>query len=87
MTELKKYDLEPLESDYRKLTAQNDLAAVSRLKSMLQSIRYDLRMDFEVQMEYRDGMDTPMVMRILRNERDLDRWIAQRFMRLEEFKD
>ena len=85
MPELRKYDLEPLESDYRKLTAQGDRSAAARMKSLLDSIRYDLRMEFEVQMEYRDGFETPMVMRILHNERDLDRWVAQRFIRLEEF--
>lgn len=85
MPEIRRYDLQPLEDDYRKLTAQGDTAAAMRLKTAIGLIRYDLRMGMEVVLEYRDGMDVPMVMRQIHNERDLDRWIAQRFIRLEEF--
>jgi hypothetical protein len=74
-----------LEDEYRKLTAQGDREAVQKLRSLIETIRYDLRMDAEVIMEYRGGFDEPMVMRILRNEKDLDRWIEQRFVRLGEF--
>jgi hypothetical protein len=42
-------------------------------------------MDLEVHMEYSDGMDAPLVMRILRTEKDLDRWVEQRFVRLMEY--
>jgi hypothetical protein len=35
-------------------------------------------------MEYRDGLPEPILMRILRNEKDLDRWVEQRFIRLGE---
>lgn len=79
------YELEVLEDDYRKLTTSGDRAAAARMRGLIESIRYDLRMDEEVIMEYRTGMDEPMVMRILRNERDLDRWVEQRFVRLSEF--
>jgi hypothetical protein len=74
-----------LEDEYRKLTAQGDREAVQKLRSLIETIRYDLRMDAEVIMEYRGGFDEPMVMRILRNEKDLDRWVEQRFVRLGEF--
>lgn len=85
MSNIRRYDLQPLEDDYRKLTALGDLAAGIRVKNVIQALRYDLRMSLEVLMEYRDGMDEPMVMRILKTEKDLDRWVSQRFSRLEEF--
>jgi hypothetical protein len=85
MSSIHHYDLQPIEDDYRKLTAQGDTAAETRMKNTIEALRYDLRMGFEIHMEYRDGMEKPMVMRILRNEKDLDRWVAQRFIRLEEF--
>ncbi len=82
---IRKYDLQPLEDHYRKLTAQDDRSAAEKLKNFLETIRYELRMDAEVIMEYRYGLDEPMVMRILRSEKDLDRWIESRFPRLAEF--
>ena len=85
MNPTRRYDLQPLEDEYRKLTAQRDRYAVQKLRALIETIRYDLRMDAEVIMEYRDGCDEPMVMRILRNEKDLDRWVEQRFIRLAEF--
>lgn len=85
MSNIRRYDLQPLEDDYRKLTALGDSDAGNRLMNILRAVRYDLRMSLEVLMEYRDGMDEPMVMRILKTEKDLDRWISQRFGRLEEF--
>lgn len=81
----RRYELEELEADYRKLTAQGDRAAAGRMYRTIQMYRYDLRMDAEVILEYRTGFDEPMVMRILKNERDLDRWVEQRFPRLAEF--
>lgn len=85
MNSIRRYDLQPLEDEYRKLTAQGDRDAVQKLRAIIETIRYDLRMDAEVIMEYRDGFDEPMIMRILRNEKDLDRWVEQRFIRLAEF--
>lgn len=85
MSNIRRYDLQPLEDDYRKLTAQGDQEAGIRVKNAIQTLRYDLRMSMEILMEYRDGMDEPMVMRIIKNEKDLDRWVSQRFSRLEEF--
>ena len=85
MSNIRRYDLQPLEDDYRKLTAQGDLEAGIRVKNVIQALRYDLRMSLEILMEYRDGMEEPMVMRILKTEKDLDRWVSQRFSRLEEF--
>ena len=85
MTFVQRYDLEELENDYRNLTAKGDREAALRMKSFLDTIRYDLRMEMEVILEYRSGMEKPLVMRILRNEKDLDRWVAQRFVRLGEF--
>ncbi len=87
MAQQRKYDLQELESDYRKLTTSNDLDAAKRMRSVLANIRYDLSNDTEVIMEYREGMSPAMVMRILRNEKDLDRWVDQRFIRLKEFND
>lgn len=82
-----RYDLQPLEDDYRSLTALDDKNAAERLKNFLETVRYELRMDTEVIFEYRHDADEPMVMRILKNEKDLDRWIESRFMRLAEFFD
>jgi hypothetical protein len=81
----RRYDLQPLEDEYRKLTAQGSIESAQKLRSTIETIRYDLRMDSEVIMEYRDGLEEPLVMRILRNEKDLDRWVEQRFVRLAEF--
>jgi hypothetical protein len=86
MQETRRYDLQELETDYREMTARNDLSAKARVKSIIATIRYDLRMGIQVIMEYRDGFDEPMIMRQLEQERDLDRWISQRFIRLEEFE-
>lgn len=85
MNPIRRYDLQPLEDEYRKLTAQGNIEAVQKLRSMIENIRYDLRMDSEVMMEYRSGFEEPMIMRILRSEKDLDRWVEQRFIRLAEF--
>lgn len=80
-----RYDLQPLEDDYRSLTALDDKNAAERLKNFLATVRYELRMDTEVIFEYRHDAQEPMVMRILKNEKDLDRWIEARFIRLAEF--
>lgn len=87
MGETRKYDLQELETQYRNLTTNGDTEAAQRMRSIIANIRYDLTNDCEVIMEYRDGFDTPMVMRILRNEKDLLRWVEQRFIRLREFND
>jgi hypothetical protein len=81
----RRYELEELEGDYRKLTALGDRNAAGRIHGMIESFRYDLRMEAEVVLEYRHGLDEPLIMRVLRTEKDLDRWLAQRFPRLEEF--
>jgi hypothetical protein len=78
--------LQPLEEDYRKLTAMGNLEAVARMKVLIETVRYELRMDAEVIFEYRDGLPEPMVMRILKTEKDLDRWVESRFIRLGEFE-
>lgn len=82
---VQRYDLQPLEDDYRSLTARDDRSAALRMKNFLETVRYELRMDTEVIFEYRHDADEPMVMRILKNEKDLDRWIESRFIRLSEF--
>lgn len=87
MAETRKYDLNELESHYRKLTTHGDTDAGKKMRSILANIRYDLENDTEVIMEYREGMEPAMVMRILRNEKDLERWIEQKFTRLKEFND
>lgn len=80
----RRYDLQPLEDEYRNFAANGDVSAAERLKKMIASIRYELRMDDDVIVEYRSGFDEPMVMRILKNEKDLDKWVEQRFTRLSE---
>ena len=80
----RRYDLQPFEDEYRTFAANGDISASERLKKMLDSIRYELRMDDDVIVEYRSGFDEPMVMRILKNEKDLDKWAEQRFTRLSE---
>jgi hypothetical protein len=85
MGEIRRYDLQTLEDDYRKLTAMGNRDAAERIKNFLGTVRYELRMDMEVIFEYRQEDHEPMVMRILKNEKDLDRWIESRFMRLAEF--
>ena len=80
----RRYDLQPLEDEYRNFTAKGDISAVVRLRAMLANIRYDLRMDDDVIIEYRAGFDEPMVMRIIKTEKDLERWVEQRFVRLSE---
>lgn len=69
MIEIRRYDLQPLEDDYRQLTAMGNLDAVARIKVLFATVRYELRMDAEVIFEYRDGLDEPMVMRILKSEK------------------
>lgn len=85
MSEIRKYDLQDLETEYRKLTTQNDREAAARMRSMLALLRYDVNNETEVHMEYRDGLPEPILMRIIRTEKDLDRWVEQRFVRLGEF--
>ncbi|MCX6312702.1 MAG: hypothetical protein NT084_13850 [Bacteroidetes bacterium] len=85
MSEIRHYDLQLLEDDYRELTARGNLDAAERMKVLIATVRYELRMDAEVIFEYRHGLDEPMVMRILKNEKDLDRWVESRFIRLSEF--
>lgn len=85
MAQTRKYDLSELEAEYRKLTTNGDVDAANRMKSILANIRYDLANNTEVVMEYREGMEPALIMRILRTEKDLDRWVGQRFIRLSEF--
>lgn len=85
MSEIRKYDLQDLETEYRKLTAQNDVEAAAKMRSIIALLRYDVNNETEVHMEYRDGLAEPILMRIIRTEKDLDRWVEQRFIRLAEF--
>jgi hypothetical protein len=85
MAELRRYDLQTLEDDYRKLTALGNKDSAESIKNFLGTVRYELRMGMEVIFEYRNDVDNPMIMRILKNEKDLDRWIESRFIRLGEF--
>lgn len=85
MSEIRKYDLQELETEYRKLTTQNDVDAAARMRSIIALLRYDVNNETEVHMEYRDGLVEPILMRIIRTEKDLDRWVEQRFVRLAEF--
>ncbi len=82
MIETRHYDLQLLEDDYRNFSALGNEDAAERMKVLIATVRYELRMDAEVIFEYRDGLDEPMVMRILKNEKDLDRWVESRFIRL-----
>ena len=84
MSDVKKYDLNELEAEYRRFTTNGDPEAVAKMKSILAVVRYDLSNESVVHMEYRDGLPEPILMRILRNEKDLDRWVEQRFIRLGE---
>ena len=84
MPETRKYDLEELEHQYRQFTTHGDAEAAQRMRTIIASIRYDLSNDHDVHMEYRSGLETPLLMRILRTEKDLERWIEQRFVRLGE---
>jgi len=86
MKEIRRYDLQMLEDDYRRLTALGNLDVLEKIKNFLGTVRYELRMDMEVIFEYRNDVENPMVMRVLKNEKDLDRWIDSKFTRLEEFK-
>jgi hypothetical protein len=85
MSQVRKYNLEELEQHYRRLTTQGDIESAQRMQSIIANIRYDLANKQEVFMEYTEGMDTPLVMRILKTEKDLDRWVEQRFIRLGEY--
>lgn len=85
MSEIRKYDLEELESEYRKLTTNGDTEAIAKMRSIFALLRYDLTNEMEVHMEYRGGNHEPILMRILRTEKDLDRWVEQRFIRLAEY--
>lgn len=85
MPEIRKYDLQELETEYRKLTTQNDREAAARMRSIIALLRYDVNNETTVHMEYRDGLPEPILMRILHTEKDLDRWVEQRFVRLQEF--
>lgn len=85
MNPIRKYELQDLETEYRKLTTQGDREAAARMRSIIALLRYDLTNETEVHMEYRDGLQEPILMRIMRNEKDLDRWVEQRFVRLSEF--
>ena len=81
----KKYELELLEDEYRELTTNSNLDSAARMRTILAHIRYDLANELEVHMQYQQGLDEPILMRILRTEKDLDRWVEQRFVRLSEF--
>jgi hypothetical protein len=87
VAEIRKYDLQVLETEYRKLTALSDLSALEKIRSILAMLRYDVNNNAIVHMEYRDGLPEPILMRIIYNEKDLDRWVEQRFVRLSEFQD
>lgn len=85
VAEIRKYDLQVLESEYRRLTASGDLGALEKMRSILAMLRYDVNNGSTVHMEYQDGLPEPILMRIIRNEKDLDRWVEQRFVRLNEY--
>ena len=86
MNEIRRYDLQPLEDDYRQLTTSGNVDSLERIRKILGTVRYELRMDMEIVFEYRNDIENPMVMRVLKTEKDLDRWLESRFVRLEEFK-
>ncbi|MCA6363442.1 MAG: hypothetical protein IM638_10420 [Bacteroidetes bacterium] len=77
-------DLAQLEDDYRQAFTRNDAGALQRLQAAISTMRYELRMDNTLQLEYPNPDDEPLVMRIIQNEKDLDRWLGQRFIRLTE---
>lgn len=79
-----RHDLNRLEDDYRLAFTRNDASALQRLQAAISTMRYELRMDNTLQIEYPNHDDEPLVMRILQNEKDLDRWLGQRFIRLAE---
>ncbi|MFN8711211.1 MAG: hypothetical protein ACK5Z2_00060 [Bacteroidota bacterium] len=78
-------DLAQLEDDYRLAFTRDDANALQRLKAAISSMRYELRMDATIQLEYPND-DEPLVMRIISTEKDLERWIGQRFIRLTELE-
>lgn len=85
VAEIRKYDLQVLESEYRKLNANGDIGALEKMRSIIAMLRYDVNNETIVHMEYRDGLPEPILMRIIYNEKDLDRWVEQRFVRLSEY--
>lgn len=74
-----------LETEYRRLTTNGDMGALEKMRSIIAMLRYDVNNETVVHMEYRDGLPEPILMRIIHTEKDLDRWVEQRFMRLQEF--
>jgi hypothetical protein len=78
-------DLAQLEDDYRLAFTRDDATALQRLKAAIETMRYELRMDTTIQLEYPND-DEPLVMRIISTEKDLERWIGQRFLRLTELE-
>jgi hypothetical protein len=77
-------DLENLEEWYRFYTTQHNIEARAKLVSALDRLRYEIRMGANVHLEYTTGMPEPMLMRVLQNEKDLERWVESRFIRLTE---
>jgi hypothetical protein len=79
-----RHDLNRLEDDYRLAFTRNDAGALQRLQAAISTMRYELRMDNILQLEYPNPDNEPLVMRIIQNEKDFDRWLGQRFIRLTE---
>jgi hypothetical protein len=77
-----RHNLNQLEDDYRQAFTRNDASALNRLQATLATMRYELRMNNTIQLEYPNDDDEPLVMRILNDEQDLIRWIGQRLIRL-----
>ncbi|MGL4597049.1 MAG: hypothetical protein ACRCYO_05960 [Bacteroidia bacterium] len=77
-------DLENLEEWYRFFTTQNNTEARGKLQAALDRLRYEIRMGSNIHLEYTTGMPEPMLMRVIQTEKDLERWIDSRFIRLGE---
>jgi hypothetical protein len=77
-------DLNELEETYRLWATRSDVEAEKHFLSKITQFEYEARMGNELIFRYTSGLDEPLVMRVVKNEKDLERFLKQRFRLLQD---
>ena len=77
-------DLNELEETYRQWATRGDTQAEKLFLSKITQFEYEARMGNELVFRYTSGLEEPLVMRVVKNEKDLERFLKQRFRLLQD---
>jgi hypothetical protein len=77
-------DLNELEETYRLWATRGDAEAQKLFLSKITQFEYEARMGNELIFRYTSGLEEPLVMRVVKNDKDLERFLKQRFRLLQD---